>query len=65
MAAETVDPDTFVLFNAFLIKDLLIIPKNCKLKILCQLLTCADYFQNETLFKLIQKVLTIKLINQT
>lgn len=55
----------FQIFNTFLIKDLLILPKQCKLKKLYELLICADYFMVKPLFDLIENILTLKVIDES
>lgn len=56
---------SFQIFNTFLIKDLLILPKQCKLKKLYELLICADYFMVKPLFDLIENILTLRVIDET
>ncbi len=55
---------SFQIMNNYLIKDLLILPKGFKLKKICELLICADYFQIKNLFDLIQNILITKVIDE-
>lgn len=55
----------FQIFNTFMIKDLLILPKECRLKKLYQLLICADYFMVKPLFSLIENILILRVIDET
>lgn len=43
----------------------MILPKHCKLKRLCELLLCADYFLNKDLFQLVERVLVGKVDDGT
>lgn len=53
----------FQIINIYLIKDLLILPKNYNIKKLCDILICADYFLIHNLISLIQNILIIKVID--
>jgi hypothetical protein len=46
------------------LKDLLIIPIDFRLKQFWELLTCADYFQVPSLFGLLERILTVKVIEE-